>query len=171
MRKTGPDRPEFCLPVETRKGVALIRYRKDPVALTEVRLPRPGQGCGGAAREEKPPAAVASAAKELVRYFEGEKPRVDLSVLDFGGLSPAMVAVLRCCAEVPYGKVTSYGELARRAGFPRGARFAGNALSRNPFPVFIPCHRVLRSDGGMGGFTGGLDLKGMLLDLEKENEE
>lgn len=166
MRKKATGAEEFCLPVETGKGTAFILYRRDPVRLTEVRLPREGRDCGAAVREDEPPAAVRRAAEQLAGYFAGKRPRVDWDILDFTGLTESMVAVLRCCAEIPWGQVTSYGELARRAGFGRGARFAGSVMARNPFPVFIPCHRVLRADGSLGGFGGGLELKEMLLDLE-----
>ncbi|MEW5735854.1 MAG: methylated-DNA--[protein]-cysteine S-methyltransferase [Thermodesulfobacteriota bacterium] len=167
MKKATEASPGFCLPVDTPLGCAVIRYRKDPTALTEIRLPRPGQSCKGMAREDDPPPAVLAAARELGRYFAGEEPRVDWDLLDFSGLTERMQAILRCCAEIPYGTVTSYGELARRAGMPGAARFAGNTMSRNPFPVFIPCHRVVHADGGLGGFSGGLDLKTKLLDLER----
>jgi methylated-DNA-[protein]-cysteine S-methyltransferase len=67
---------------------------------------------------------------------------------------------------VPYGQVITYGEVAQRAGSPRGARAAGNALGANPMPIIVPCHRVLRTGGDLGGYGGGLSRKLYLLELE-----
>ncbi|KPC65027.1 cysteine methyltransferase, partial [Streptomyces sp. NRRL WC-3753] len=67
---------------------------------------------------------------------------------------------------VPYGTVTGYGELARRSGRPGGAQAVGMAMGANPLPVVVPCHRVVESDGGLGGFSGGLETKRHLLALE-----
>jgi methylated-DNA-[protein]-cysteine S-methyltransferase len=69
-------------------------------------------------------------------------------------------------AAIPYGGSLSYAEVAAEAGSPRGARAAGNALGANPIPIVIPCHRVLHSGGGIGGYGGGLDRKRYLLELE-----
>jgi methylated-DNA-[protein]-cysteine S-methyltransferase len=74
--------------------------------------------------------------------------------------------VLQATARVPYGAVTTYRDVARRAGSERAARAAGNALGSNPIPIVVPCHRVVHSGGGLGGYTGGLDKKKFLLDLE-----
>ena len=68
---------------------------------------------------------------------------------------------------VPYGETISYGELAGRIGEPKAARAVGNALGKNPLALIVPCHRVIRSDGGLGGFGGGIELKKRLLELEK----
>jgi methylated-DNA-[protein]-cysteine S-methyltransferase len=73
---------------------------------------------------------------------------------------------LRVTSEIPYGGVLSYGEVATDAGSPRGSRAAGNALGSNPVPIVVPCHRVLHSGGGLGGYGGGLDRKRWLLELE-----
>ena len=69
-------------------------------------------------------------------------------------------------AAIPYGGLLTYNEVAGRAGSPRGARAAGNALGSNPIPIVIPCHRVLRSTGGLGGYAGGLERKRWLLEHE-----
>jgi len=67
---------------------------------------------------------------------------------------------------VPFGRTLSYAELASRAGFAGGARFVGNCMAKNDFPVFIPCHRVIRSDGSVGNFSGGEGIKELLLGFE-----
>jgi methylated-DNA-[protein]-cysteine S-methyltransferase len=74
--------------------------------------------------------------------------------------------VLRAAARIPYGRVSTYRQVASRAGSPRASRAAGNALGRNPVPVVVPCHRVVHTGGGLGGYTGGLDRKRFLLRLE-----
>ena len=74
--------------------------------------------------------------------------------------------VLRATAAIPFGQTLSYREVATAAGNPAASRAAGNALGRNPIPIVIPCHRVLHSGGGLGGYTGGLDRKVRLLELE-----
>ncbi len=69
-------------------------------------------------------------------------------------------------ARVPFGETTTYGELADRIGHPRAARAVGTALGSNPIPVVLPCHRVLRAGGKLGGYAGGLDRKTTLLEIE-----
>jgi methylated-DNA-[protein]-cysteine S-methyltransferase len=70
------------------------------------------------------------------------------------------------CYAIPFGKVLTYAELAAAAGSPRAVRAAGQAMARNPVPIVVPCHRVLRTGGGLGGYGGGLHVKQWLLDLE-----
>jgi methylated-DNA-[protein]-cysteine S-methyltransferase len=73
---------------------------------------------------------------------------------------------LRATAAVSFGDTTTYSEVARVAGSPRAVRAAGNSLGSNPMPIVVPCHRVLRTGGGLGGYTGGLERKEFLLRLE-----
>jgi methylated-DNA-[protein]-cysteine S-methyltransferase len=112
------------------------------------------------------PARLEGARRELDEYFTGRRRRFELAV-DWslvGG--PFGREVLRVTSEIPYGGVLSYGEVATDAGSPRGSRAAGNALGSNPVPIVVPCHRVLHSGGGLGGYGGGLDRKRWLLELE-----
>jgi methylated-DNA-[protein]-cysteine S-methyltransferase len=74
--------------------------------------------------------------------------------------------VLKATAEVPFGHLTSYRGIAERIGQPGATRAVGNALGRNPIPVIIPCHRIVRSDSSLGGYTGGIQIKEKLLALE-----
>ena len=74
--------------------------------------------------------------------------------------------MLRKLVRVPYGETASYAEMAARAGRPRAYRAAGSACATNPIPIVVPCHRVLASGGGLGGYGGGLDVKKYLLHLE-----
>jgi methylated-DNA-[protein]-cysteine S-methyltransferase len=74
--------------------------------------------------------------------------------------------VLQATARIPFGQVSSYAGVAAQAGSPRGYRAAGNALGSNPIPIIVPCHRVLHSGGGLGGYTGGVERKRALLEVE-----
>ena len=106
-----------------------------------------------------------TARRELGAYFAGRQ-RSFTAPCDLGGLPPFTRAVLRITAGIPYGEVRSYRWVAERLGKPRAMRAVGNALARNPIPIIIPCHRVVRSDGALGGFALGLNWKRKLLDLE-----
>lgn len=103
--------------------------------------------------------------RELDEYFAGRRRSFDLS-LDWRLVRGFAVDVLRATARVPFGAVTTYGAVATDAGSPRAYRAAGNALGRNPIPIVVPCHRVLHSGGGLGGYTGGIGRKEYLLALE-----
>jgi methylated-DNA-[protein]-cysteine S-methyltransferase len=103
--------------------------------------------------------------RELEDYFDGRRRGFELS-LDWSLIGPFGKRVLGVTSAIPYGGVLSYAEVAAEAGSPRGSRAAGNALGSNPIPIVIPCHRVLRSGGALGGYGGGLDRKRYLLELE-----
>jgi methylated-DNA-[protein]-cysteine S-methyltransferase len=105
------------------------------------------------------------AAAELEEYFSGRRASFDVP-LDLGAMPPFRRAVLEATATVPFGHVDTYGGIARRIGQPKATRAVGNALGHNPIPVIVPCHRVIRSDASLGGYTGGLDIKQHLLNLE-----
>lgn len=121
-------------------------------------------------RANRPPANVLEAAESLRQYFsDGKMPVVPWPYLDMAQLTTNQQKLLRVVAGIPSGSVCSYGEVARLAGFPKGARFAGNTLARNPFPVFIPCHRVIRADGRIGGFGAGTEMKRKMLALENDS--
>jgi methylated-DNA-[protein]-cysteine S-methyltransferase len=109
-------------------------------------------------------APIRAALKFLDSYLHGMK--APLPPLDLSAYTGAEKAVYRSLMAVPFGRTISYADLARRAGFGRGARFAGNCMAKNDFPVFIPCHRVIRSDGGVGRFSGGPGIKELLLGFE-----
>ncbi len=103
---------------------------------------------------------------QLGDYFDG-RLRVFTVPLDWsltGGFNRRVLRAL--AAHVPYGTVVGYQDLARRVGEPGAARAVGTAMGANPLPVVVPCHRVVESDGGIGGFGGGLEVKRALLALE-----
>ena len=103
--------------------------------------------------------------RELGEYFEGRRRTFDLA-LDWRLVRGFAAQVLRATARVPFGDVTTYQAVATAAGSPRAYRAAGNALGSNPIPIVVPCHRVVHSGGGLGGYTGGLSRKEFLLGLE-----
>lgn len=108
---------------------------------------------------------LATLADDLDRYFSGQPVAFSVPV-DLGGLSDFTRLVLRACAAVPHGATTTYGELAAAVGRRGAARAVGSALSANPVPIIVPCHRVVRGDGSLGGYRGGPARKRFLLALE-----
>ena len=103
--------------------------------------------------------------RQLEEYFAGRRHGFDVPI-DWRLLRGFREAVLRATAAIPFGSVASYREVASAAGSPNAYRAAGNALGSNPIPIVVPCHRVLHSGGGLGGYTGGLARKRFLLGLE-----
>jgi methylated-DNA-[protein]-cysteine S-methyltransferase len=105
--------------------------------------------------------------RELQKYFNGEVPCFK-SRLDYAPATAFQKKVWQAASAIAYGQVRSYGWLAQAIGSPRAMRAVGTALGRNPFPIIIPCHRVIRKDGGLGGFSAvqGIELKQSLLRLE-----
>jgi methylated-DNA-[protein]-cysteine S-methyltransferase len=111
------------------------------------------------------PARLDDARRELDLYFEGKLTEFDLP-LDWRLTDGFRKKVQRAIARIPYGKTRSYTEIARSAGNERAVRAAGTACGSNPLPIVVPCHRVLRSGGALGGYGGGLPMKEALLRLE-----
>lgn len=112
------------------------------------------------------PRRVARVARELDQYFAGRRTRFDVDV-DLAGLTKFQQRILRATARIPFGELLTYAEVAARAGNPAASRAAGGALGSNPVPIVVPCHRVVASDGSLGGYTGGLPTKRRLLALER----
>jgi methylated-DNA-[protein]-cysteine S-methyltransferase len=111
------------------------------------------------------PAKLDPVRRELDEYFEGRRERFDTPI-DWSYLAGFTREVLRATAAIEYGEVSTYAGVAEAAGSPRAVRAAGNALGANPMPVIVPCHRVLRTGGMLGGYTGGIERKEFLLRLE-----
>jgi len=103
--------------------------------------------------------------RELDEYFAGRRTDFDVSV-DLRPVQGFTRRVLQATARIPFGSVRTYRDVATRAGNALATRAAGNALGANPIPIVVPCHRVVRTGGGLGGYTGGLDRKEALLRLE-----
>lgn len=107
---------------------------------------------------------LASAIEQLDEYFDGERRSFDLP-LDLEG-SPFQVSIWRAIASISFGQTMSYADIAATAGFPTAFRAAGTACGANPTAIVVPCHRVISSGGGLGGFGGALHTKSWLLARE-----
>ncbi|MFE2557384.1 methylated-DNA--[protein]-cysteine S-methyltransferase [Streptomyces sp. NBC_00090] len=148
----------------TGRGLVRVEFHADP-ARRERMLDRLA-GQLGAEPVECASGLLAEAIRRLDGYFAGDSRAFDLP-LDWSLTTGFNRQVLRELATgVPYGTVVGYGELARRVGQPGAAQAVGAAMGANPLPVVVPCHRVVESDGGLGGFGGGLETKRQLLALE-----
>ena len=103
--------------------------------------------------------------RELEQYFAGRRHQFELAI-DWQLTRGFGRRVLEATARIPFGTVSTYGRVAAAAGSPRGSRATGNALGTNPLPIVVPCHRVVRTGGALGGYTGGLERKRTLLAVE-----
>ena len=108
--------------------------------------------------------------KKITLYCSGKKISFDSCKIEWHSLTTFQTKVLRGAMKIPYGTVSTYCKLAKTIGHPNSSRAVGNALSKNPFPLIVPCHRVVRSDGKIGGFSagGGKELKEKLLRMERK---
>jgi len=124
-----------------------------------------------AERLEKPATAAArrvadQAREQLAEYFEGKRAFFSVPV-DLSAAPEFQKKVLAAARRIPFGEVRPYAWVAQRIGHPRAVRAVGTALGRNPVPFIVPCHRVLRTGGGLGGYLFGMDVKSRLLSLER----
>ncbi|HUZ28029.1 MAG TPA: methylated-DNA--[protein]-cysteine S-methyltransferase [Solirubrobacteraceae bacterium] len=103
--------------------------------------------------------------RELDQYFAGDREQFEVR-LDWRLVRGFGRRVLEATSRIPFGSVSTYKQVATEAGSPRASRAAGNALGANPIPIIVPCHRILHSTGGLGGYTGGLERKRTLLAIE-----
>ena len=120
---------------------------------------------GISARVLRHPVRLDAAARQLDEYFAGRRQQFDV-VLDWRLSAGFRSAVLHHLPEIPYGRTATYADVAAMAGRPRASRAVGSACATNPLPVVVPCHRVVRSDGALGGYLGGVEAKAVLLALE-----
>ena len=144
----------------TPRGLLRIKYADEPIegVLADV-------AARVSPRILRAPARTDEARHELEAYF-GLRRRAFNLPIDWSLVHGFAGRILRNTARIPFGDVRSYGQLAVAAGSPRAARAVGNALGSNPIPIVVPCHRVLHADGGLGGYSGGIDRKRYLLALE-----
>ncbi|RKZ21855.1 hypothetical protein DRQ18_03770 [bacterium] len=143
-------------------GVIVIEAEPGPVsvvgegAIREVRL--------GIRLPEEPDDFLFQVKDTLLRYFKGEKVEFSFPLIIEG--TELEQKVYKIVSRIPYGETRTYKEVAEQLGNPHLARFVGNTMKKNKIPILIPCHRVLRSDGTLGGFSGGTKWKRYLLSLE-----
>ncbi len=114
---------------------------------------------------DQEPGLFEDAVVQLQEWFAGWRTVFDLKLDPVG--TPFQRRVWQALREIPYGETVSYVEIARRAGNPRAARPAGQAIGRNPLAIVVPCHRVIGSDGSLTGYGGGMDRKRWLLEHER----
>jgi methylated-DNA-[protein]-cysteine S-methyltransferase len=143
----------------TPRGLCRISYDTEPERFVE------GLARSLGARVLRSPRPVDAVRRQLDEYFERRRETFDLDV-DLRLAAGFSRRVLDELARVPYGEVTTYGELAKRAERPRAARAVGTVMNRNPIPIVLPCHRVVGASGSLTGYGGGLDRKEALLRLE-----
>ncbi len=146
----------------TDRGLVMLAYPERPL----------GEVLGRLAAEVSPrvleaPARLDPVRRELDEYFAGRRREFDFPIdwrLTRGGF---FEAILRATEKIGYGDTITYRQIAERAGNAKAVRAAGNGLGSNPIPVVVPCHRVIATGGGMGGYTGGIERKQYLLALER----
>ena len=155
----------------TERGVAAVQLPEASDAATRARLLRRRS----AAREAAPSVHAERAIEGMTALLRGEPTDLSDIALDFEEVPPFHRRVLELARTIPAGRTSTYGELATQLGDPMAARAVGEALGRNPFPIVVPCHRVLAASGKLGGFSahGGaatkrrmLIIEGALLELE-----
>lgn len=161
--------------IPTPWGNAAVVYRNPPCLIQEIWLPSPDTETRirHLLPEPEVSAPLPPIAQTLIQwisdYFMG-KPVCDPNQmrewLDFGSATGLQKAVYHATLQIPYGQTRSYRQIAETVGRAGASRFVGNTMAKNPFPVLIPCHRVIRSNGSPGQFGGGADLKRQMLEIE-----
>ncbi len=170
----------MALRSKVRVGIAAAKTARDWLGiawsergLVEVTLPQPTEAAAlnklPSGSDPVPPAPpgldLIALADRLSRYFDGEAVILN-EPLDPAIGTPFQKRVWAICRAIPRGETRTYGELAHEAGSPRAARAVGQAMARNPWPVIVPCHRVLGSDRRLTGYGGGLEMKREMLIME-----
>ena len=146
---------------QTKRGLATLSYEDGELDRLLEWL-----SAGLSPRILEAPARLDEVRRELDEYFAGKRHEFDLKV-DLSLIkTPFAKRLLQATARIPFGETRTYRDMATAAGNPLAVRAAGNALGHNPIPIVVPCHRVLRTGGSIGGYTGGLDRKIKLLATE-----
>ena len=163
-----PTRPRhlslFCDTLDTPLGNLTLESCER--GLSSIRFPnRPKSIVGGLTSNN----VIKLAKQELTAYFASQLKEFTVP-LDWHG-TPFQDSVWRGLTSIPYGETVSYADIARAIGRPRSARPTGGAVGRNPLPIIVPCHRVIGADHTLTGFTGGLNIKVALLELEGREVE
>jgi methylated-DNA-[protein]-cysteine S-methyltransferase len=109
---------------------------------------------------------ITSISEKIIQFLNGKVIKFDLDWLDFNSCSETQKKVLIADYEIPKGWISTYKRIAEKIGIPNGARVVGNSLAKNPFPIVIPCHRAIKTNGELGGYQGGVDMKRTLLEME-----
>ena len=161
--------PFFYIQVPSNLGTLSIFWQEEEqkVKVHQVSLPGERTATGGATEEKSsPPPAIIKVSQQIQKFLQGEDVSFDLDILALDKCPQFHRRVLLAEYSIPRGWISTYGRIARHLGNPKGARAVGQALANNPFPLIIPCHRAVRTNGELGGFQGGLKLKRILLEME-----
>jgi methylated-DNA-[protein]-cysteine S-methyltransferase len=158
---------------QTEFGYTGIVYTKDPFQLLKIYLPRQTHDMVKNDMmldfnlQNDHHSEIDIFIHQIKYYFKGNPVPTPWAWLNWNNMTELQVKTLKQTALIPYGAVCSYKKLAQKIGRPKASRFVGSCMAQNPYPIIIPCHRVIRSDGSIGQFGGGITLKKRLLALEK----
>jgi len=162
---------QLDLRLETRKPLlspSRLGLAASQAGLTCVSLRRSGMHAPMARETGRVGKILEGVRRELEEYLAGERTFFTVPV-DLSQVPPFERSALQMAAQIPYGEVRSYKWIAERLGKPDAARAVGNAMAGNPVPIIVPCHRVVRTDGSLGGYSFGLLRKESLLELERRH--
>ena len=154
-------------------GYAAIIYEDNPFRLLKIILPMAHKNAlvkkipGDSIEKQRATQKITRIRDQILNYTKGNPINIPFEELSLDHLTPLQKSVLKAVYEIPYGQTRSYGDIAKAIGKPKAARFVGTTMANNPFPLLIPCHRVIKSDGTFGFFGGGEDLKARLIWMEK----
>lgn len=157
MRPSRSDLNDYCDILRTPIGTLYLVFRSS--ALIGISFERPHPAI------PKQTKYSAAAKKELSEYFEQGRRDFSMRTTFIEGTEFEQ-EVWQCLKEIPYGETRTYKWIADKLGKPHACRAVGNALGKNPLPVVFPCHRIIESDGSIGGYTPGVDIKRRLLEME-----
>jgi methylated-DNA-[protein]-cysteine S-methyltransferase len=155
-------------------GELVIVWRHADRKVLRIYLPQQyslfeGSHYGTAVRAKTQARVISVLCRGIRDLLAGKVHTFDLRVLDWSTMPAFQRRVLHVESRIPRGMTSTYGRIARKLGVPDAARAVGSALAHNPFPVIIPCHRVIKADRSLGGYAGGLPMKRRLLELEGVN--
>jgi methylated-DNA-[protein]-cysteine S-methyltransferase len=154
----------LCGVAWSARGITAVQLPESDDAMTRSRL---ASRCAGAT-ESTPPPAVQQAIEAIVALLRGDRPDLSFIALDLDGVPPFERHAYEAVRAIPPGSTMTYGEIAAMLGEPGAARAVGQAMGHNPVPIIVPCHRVLATGGGLGGFSaaGGVTTKLRMLGIE-----
>jgi methylated-DNA-[protein]-cysteine S-methyltransferase len=149
-------------------SVSRLGLAASHAGITRVFLRRGGMDRSPIREADRVREILKEARREIKEYLAGKRTFFTVPV-DLSQVPPFERSALEMAAQIPYGEVRSYKWIAERLGKPDAARAVGNAMARNPVPIIVPCHRVVRTDGSLGGYSFGLIRKERLLELERRH--
>ena len=158
-----PQPRELWSAVLAQSPIGAVWVAVSPLGLARVMIGAPLETSG----QGRPPETLARALSQLKEYLQGQRERFELEI-DWRGLAPFSLRALQAAAQIPYGQVRSYAQVAELMGSPSASRAVGGAMAANPIPIVVPCHRVVGSDGKLHGYAAphGIETKAFLLRLE-----